>query len=141
MESISLEYSYLLEAQRQYFDEQLRRIESQKTRKINQLEEEFAELLEYKEQSERKVRKCEEEKKKLEKKLAMLENKLQEVDKETDFLRQVCIVENPWLIAFQINQALKENQDQWQKKLKEVENKLTESCKLKDQKIQELEVG
>jgi len=54
VESISLEYSYLLEAQRSYFQDQLRRIEMQKHQKIQQLEDEYAQLLWQKEEHAKK---------------------------------------------------------------------------------------
>jgi len=64
IESLSLEYGYLLEAQKKYFDEQIRKIELNKTRKIVQLEEEYAQLLESKVQIERKMLAVDEERKK-----------------------------------------------------------------------------
>jgi hypothetical protein len=89
IESITLEYSYLLEAQRTYFEEQIRRIERDKFKKIHGLEEEYAQLLEIKERQNQKIRELEEEKKKSDKKVVQLEKKLKDVSKDTQFLKQV----------------------------------------------------
>lgn len=89
MESLSLEYSYLLEAQRLYFQEQLRQLEREKTLKIAQLEEEYAHLLCLKEDHEKKVRDLEDERRKWEKRASALEKKMADTLKETQFLQQV----------------------------------------------------
>jgi len=124
VESISLEYSYLLEAQRSYFQEQLRRTETQKHQKIQQLEEEYADLLWQKEEHAKKARQLEEEKKKWDKRVTELERKMQDTVKETKFLKDV-------------NSAMSQSQDAWKEKIKETEKKLEDDSK--DKKIEELQ--
>lgn len=124
VESISLEYSYLLEAQRSYFQEQLKRIERQKAAKVGHLEEEFAHLLGNKEIQEQRIKGAEEEKRKLERKSQTLEKKLKDAQKEIEFMKE-------------INDALKSNQEQWKEKIEEMEKKLKDDSK--DKKIQEME--
>lgn len=124
VESISLEYTYLLEAQKAYFVDQIRRMERQKHDKINQLEEEFALLLQQKEENERKARELEDEKKKWDKRVTELEKKMKETLKETDFLKNV-------------NNAMSQSQEEWKEKVKQTEKKLEDDSK--DKKIQELQ--
>jgi len=124
VESISLEYTYLLEAQKKYFDEQLKRIEVGKARKIVQLDEEYASLVEIKEQVEGKIQQNEEEKKKKDKRMVALEKQLKQQTQEINFLKE-------------INDALKLNQIEWKEKVEQTEKKLIDETK--DKRIQELE--
>eukprot|EP01114_Cavostelium_apophysatum_P021035 TRINITY_DN7222_c0_g1_i1.p1 TRINITY_DN7222_c0_g1~~TRINITY_DN7222_c0_g1_i1.p1 ORF type:complete len:518 (+),score=119.39 TRINITY_DN7222_c0_g1_i1:63-1616(+) len=124
LESVSLEYTYLLESQKKYFDEQLRKIERDKLRKVTHLEEEYAQLLEGKVQTERKLRDFDEEKKRHQKKQQALEKHIKDLQQENGFLQE-------------INNALKANQSEWQQKIKEAEQKVADDSR--DKKIQELE--
>jgi len=68
MDAIALEYGYVLEAQRNFYEEQLKKIELQKSKKISLLEQEYAELLERQLGNEKRIYEMEEERKKGEKK-------------------------------------------------------------------------
>ncbi len=114
-----------MEAQRHYFEEQLRRIDREKIRKIQYLEDEYAHLLDHKDSYEKKARELLEEKKRVEKKVLQLEKKCKETQKETEFLKQ-------------INDALKQNQNEWKQKVEQTEKKLEDDSK--DRKIQDLQV-
>jgi len=120
IESISLEYSYLMEQQRRYFEQQLQKVKKECDTKVSSLEGSFGLLLETKEHQ---IKTILEEKKKYEKKLQKTEKKLKELVKEIEFLKE-------------INTALKVNQTEWKDKIVETEKRLEEE---KNKTIQELQ--
>lgn len=105
----------------------MRKIEREKLRKISHLEDEYAHLFDVKVKMEHRMRDLEEEKKKKDKKIQTLEKQVAQVSEETSFLKE-------------LNNALKENQVQWQDKLKEADKKLEKELSERDKKISELQV-
>ena len=124
LESISLEYFYLLDAQKSYFEEQLRRIEHDKFKKIGHLEEEYAFILSCKEQQDKRIKELEDEKRRNDKKVPLLEKKYKETLEEITFLKD-------------INNALKQNQEEWKLKIQEIEKQLKEDAEKKINDLQD----
>eukprot|EP00029_Vermamoeba_vermiformis_P002642 TRINITY_DN13019_c0_g1_i1.p1 TRINITY_DN13019_c0_g1~~TRINITY_DN13019_c0_g1_i1.p1 ORF type:complete len:561 (+),score=138.51 TRINITY_DN13019_c0_g1_i1:30-1712(+) len=127
VETIALEYQYLLtaqlETQKVFFEELLEKLEKEKEERIQKLSQQSEVLSKEQKEAVTKLKETEKEKKKAEKKSQELEKKLNEVSKETQFLKE-------------LNQALETNQKAWQDKIENIEKNLVHE---KDRKIKELE--
>jgi BRCA1-associated protein len=127
VETIALEYQYLLtaqlETQKVFFEELLEKLEKEKEERIQRLTQQSEVLSKEQKESSTKLKELEKEKKKAEKKSQELEKKLNEVSKESQFLKE-------------LNSALETNQKAWQDKIENIEKNLVHD---KDQKIKELE--
>jgi len=82
LESISLEYTYLMETQKRFFDQQLKRLEREKLSKVTHLEEEYAFLMGQLELQNKRIQELENEKKKRDQKISNLEKRTKKIWKK-----------------------------------------------------------
>lgn len=129
IDAVQLEYTYLLtnqlETQRRYFEDTIQKIESESQEKIKSLVEKTNTLTTERDALTRQVATLTKERNSIDKKLNAMSSKfsktLHEVQEEK-----------------QLNQCLRENQEAWQKKLQQVEEKLTQVSTTKDKEVAEL---
>lgn len=130
LDSVQLEYTYLLtsqlEKQRRYFEDCIDLAQKENMKQINELKEKTQIAVEERKELERKLNQVTKDRDAARRKndqLSILLNKTkQELQEECD-----------------MNKCLRENQLDWQKRLKEVESKLAEVQQTKDREIQELQ--
>lgn len=127
-ESLSLEYTYLLtnqlESQREYFENKMKIIESAKEKQLQELNMRVKEMSESRENNSSVVLSCTKDKHVMEKRCNLLSTKLTKV--------QSCLEEEK-----EMNQSLRQNQQEWQTKVIQLEGRLTaketESVELREQ--------
>jgi BRCA1-associated protein len=129
IDAVQLEYTYLLtnqlENQRRYFEDTMHKMDSESQEKIKSLIEKTNNLTIERDNLSRQVATLTKEKNAIDKKLNLMSSKfaktLHDVQEEK-----------------QLNQCLRENQQLWQNKLQEVEQKLTLVEQTKDKEVAEL---
>lgn len=130
LDSVQLEYTYLLtsqlEKQRRYFEDCMDMLQKDSSRQINELKEKTQIAVEERKELERKLGQVTKERESTRRKSEQLSQQLNKTKGELQEEKE-------------INKCLRENQVAWQSRLKEVETKLQELQKSKDQEIQDLQ--
>lgn len=130
MDSVTLEYTYLLtsqlENQRLYFQEKITRIEEEAAEQASSMEE--------------RTKKTLEECKKLELKLSVAEKEKKNADKKyTQVVTRVGKLVSDLKEEQELNKCLQENQKLWQEKLKQTEEKLLQAEAARKQEVSDLQ--
>ena len=130
MDSLQLEYTYLLtsqlEDQRNYFQSKLGRVEEDSSRQVQALQERLQQEAEAKEKLEKELDLVSRERSKCETKVGQLVSKVSKLGGQLEEERQ-------------LNKSLRENQDEWQTRLKKAEVEVAVLQKTKDREILELQ--
>ncbi|XP_020613706.1 BRCA1-associated protein-like [Orbicella faveolata] len=130
MDSVTLEYTYLLtsqlENQRLYFQEKITQIEKEAAEQASSMEERTKKTLEECKRLELKLSEAEKEKKNVDKKYAQVVTR---VGKLVSDLKE----------EQELNKCLLENQKLWQEKLKQTEEKLLQEEAARKQEVSDLQ--
>lgn len=130
MDSLSLEYTYLLtsqlEKQRLYFQDKITQIEKDAVEEMSNMEERTKKTLEECKKLEFKLTEVEQEKKNLEKKYTQVASKVGKLAKDLKDEQE-------------LNKCLLGNQKLWQEKLQETEDKLKDVEATRQQEVRDLE--
>jgi len=129
MDSLQLEYTYLLtsqlEDQRRYFEKKLGRLEEAAGKELSELTHRTKQTEEDKSALNKELETARKDKIKLESKVSQLCQKLEKLSKEFSEEKQ-------------LNKSLRENQEEWQTKLKKTEVQLNVTKEVKDREISDL---
>merc|ERR1719347_335985 len=129
MDSLQLEYTYLLtsqlEDQRRYFEKKLGRLEEAAGKELSELTHRTKQTEEDKSALNKELETVRKDKIKLESKVSQLCQKLEKLSKEFSEEKQ-------------LNKSLRENQEEWQTKLKKTEVQLNVTKEVKDREISDL---
>lgn len=130
MDSLSLEYTYLLtsqlEKQRLYFQDKITQIEKDAVEEMSNMEERTKKTLEECKKLEFKLTEVEQEKKNLEKKYTQVASKVGKLAKDLKDEQE-------------LNKCLLGNQKLWQEKLQKTEDKLKDVEATRQQEVRDLE--
>lgn len=130
MDSLSLEYTYLLtsqlENQRLYFQDKITQIEKDAVEQRNNMEERTKKTLEECKKLELKLTEVEQEKKNLDKKYTQVASKVGKLVKDLKDEQE-------------LNKCLLDNQKLWQEKLKKTEDKLKDVEATRQQEVSDLQ--
>lgn len=129
VDHLSLEYTYFftlqLEKQRQYFEEQITRIETENQEQIKEVEERAKKTLEECEKLEHKLAEANKDKQIVKKKCTELTGKLTKTTRELQDERE-------------LNHSLCTNQSQWQEKINKLETQMKQMKEEKDTELKDL---
>lgn len=132
MDSIQLEYTYLLtsqlEAQRRYFEEKIARVEQDAHREIEEVMTRARTSVEESKVMEEKLKALAKEKTKMDTKLTGISSKMSKVLSELSEEKQM-------------NESLRRNQSEWQKKVDKYEKEVKELKETKDKEVTDLQVS
>lgn len=130
MDSLTLEYTYLLtsqlENQRHYFQEKITQIEKDAAEQVSSMEERSQKTLEECKKLELKLAEAEKEKKNIQKKYEQVVGKVAKLVSELKDEQE-------------LNKCLQENQKLWQKQLKQSEDKIQSLEATKKQEVADLQ--
>merc|ERR1712210_270356 len=130
MDSLQLEYTYLLtsqlEDQRNYFQSKLGRVEEDSGRQVHALQERLQQEAEAKQRVEKELDAVSRERTKCEARVGQLVSKVNKLGGELEEERQ-------------LNKSLRENQEEWQTRLKRAEVEAAVLQQKKDREILELQ--
>lgn len=130
MDSLTLEYTYLLtsqlENQRHYFQEKITQIEKDAAEQVSSMEERSQKTLEECKKLELKLAEAEKEKKNIQKKYEQVVGKVAKLVSELKDEQE-------------LNKSLQENQKLWQKQLKQSEDKIQSLEATKKQEVADLQ--
>jgi len=130
MDSLQLEYTYLLtsqlEDQRNYFQSKLGRVEEDSGRQVHALQERLQQEAEAKQRIEKELDAVSRERTKCETKVGQLASKVSKLGGELEEEKQ-------------LNKSLRENQEEWQTRLKRAEVEAAVLQQKKDREILELQ--
>ena len=131
MDSIQLEYTYLLtsqlEAQRRYFEEKIARVEQEAHREIEEVMTRARTSVEESKVMEERLKSLTKEKTKMDTKLTGISSKMSKVLSELNEEKQM-------------NESLRRNQSEWQKKVDKFEKEVKELKESKDKEVTDLQV-
>ncbi|XP_064482341.1 BRCA1-associated protein-like [Ornithodoros turicata] len=130
LDSVQLEYTYLLtsqlENQRRYFEDCMDVVQKENMKQINELKEKTQIAVEERKELERKLSQVTKDKETARRKSDQLASQLSKTKQELQEEREM-------------NKCLRENQQDWQRRLKDVETKLLHVQQSKDKEIQDLQ--
>ncbi|CAH0392002.1 unnamed protein product [Bemisia tabaci] len=129
MDSVQLEFTYLLtsqlDSQRQYFEDKLSRLESQRLCELSDLKDTTRKAVEEKRKLEQKLSTLVKEKQTNDKKLHQISTRLSQTQSELSDERQ-------------LSQALQENQTAWQSRFNNLEKEFKDFKSSRDEEMKEL---
>ena len=130
LDSIQLEYTYLLtsqlEAQRKHYEDKIRRLEDNSHREMEEVINRARTSVEESKAMEEKLTVVNKEKSKTENKLSQVVTKLGKIQIELNEEKQM-------------NESLRANQKEWQKKMLDLEKRLQVTTDVKDKQIADLQ--